>query len=211
MLSHKQLERQLVPLLRPYLLLDDSELGTYRLIRANQDNAMPDTGGYSTIRVSFSNTQGHGETGEVLYDEDTEQLIGQQYRQNINLKVQIQTFDDEAIMRANRLRTELSGFNLLDSLIEEGFSFVDVGPVIDLTSIRDTAFEERTTLEIEFNIFEGSLTATQPVAVEDIGKAGTPHLFLVDSIDSVVVEGQLLNAEGEGPITRTPINNPPFP
>lgn len=210
MLSHKQLERQLVPVIRPYLLLDDSELSTYRLIRSKQDNAIPDTGGYSTIRVSFSNTQGHGETGSIFYNESNE-LVGQQYRQNINLKVEIQTFDDEAIMRANKLRTELSGFPLSDALIEEGFSFVDVGSVVDLTAIRDTAFEERTLLEIEFNIFEGDLTATDPVALEDLGKAGTPHLFAMDSIESVVVEGQILDAEGEGPTTRTPINNPPFP
>ena len=210
MLSHKQLERQLVPVIRPYLLLDDSELGTYRLIRSKQDNAMPDTGGYSTIRVAFSDTQGHGETGSIFYNESDE-LVGQQYRQNINLKVEIQTFDDEAIMRANKLRTELSGFPLSDALIEEGFSFVDVGSVVDLTAIRDTAFEERTLLEIEFNIFEGDLTATDPVVLEDLGKAGTPHLFATDSIESAVVEGQILDAEGEGPTTRTPINNPPFP
>ena len=210
MLSHKQLERQLVPIIRPYLLLDDSELGTYRLIRSKQDNAMPDTGGYSTIRVAFSDTQGHGETGSVIYADPTT-LVGQQYRQNVNLKVEIQTFDDEAIMRANKLRTELSGSPLLDALIGEGFSFVDVGSVLDLTAIRDTSFEERTLLEIEFNIFEGDLTATEVVDPADLGKAGTPHFFNTDAINSVVVEGQILDAEGEGPTTRTPINNPPFP
>jgi len=57
MSSHKQLERQLVPFIRPYLLLDDSELRPYRLIRSKQDNAITDTEGYYTIRVSFSTTQ----------------------------------------------------------------------------------------------------------------------------------------------------------
>ena len=210
MLSHKQLERQLVPILRPYLLLADSELTTYRLIRSNQNNDVPDEGGYSTIRVAFSNTQGHGETGSMIYNESSE-LIGQQYRQNVNLKVEIQTFDDEAIMRANKLRTELSRASLSDALIEEGFSFVDVASIVDLTAIRDTAFEERTLLEIEFNIFEGDLTATEAVASEDLGKAGTPHFFNVDAIDSVIVEGQILDAEGDGPTITIPINNPPFP
>jgi hypothetical protein len=210
MLSHKQIERQLVPILRPYLTLNDAELLTYRLIRANQNNAIPDVGGYSTIKVSASDTIGHGETGSVIYNESDE-IVGQQFRQNVKLQVEIQTFDDEAILRANKLRTELSGSPLLQALIEEGFSFVDTGSVLDLTAIRDTAFEERTLLEIEFNIFEGDLTATEDVAEEDLGKAGTPHFYKIDAIDSVVVEGQVLNAEGEGPIIEIPINNPPFP
>ena len=210
MLSYKQLERQLVPVLRPYLTLTNDELSSYRLIRANQNNAIPDIGGYSTIRVAASNTVGHGDTGHIFYDE-SDDLVGQQFRQNVNLRLEIQTFDDEAVMRANKLRIELSGGPLLEALIAEGFSFVDVGPVVDLTSIRDTAFEERTAIEIELNIFEGDLTATEPADPADIGKAGTPHLFAMDAIESVVVEGQILNAEGEGPTIDIPINNPPYP
>jgi len=210
MLSHKQIAKQLVPVIRPYLLLDDAELPTYRLIRANQNNAIPDEGGYSTIIVTVSDSIGYGETGSVIYDTEGA-LVGQQYRQDVNLIVTIQTFDDNAIMRANRLRTELNGAPLLDELIAEGFSFVDVEPVRDLSAIRDTRFEERTSLAIEFNIFEGSLEATEEVDAEELGEAGTPHFFKVDAIDSAVVEGQLYNPEGEGPSINIPINNPPFP
>lgn len=211
MLSYKQLERQLVPVIRPYLTLTTGDLTDYRLIRANQNNAIPDTGGYSTIQVLNTDVIGSGETGSVIYEDISGDLVGQQFRQNISMTVRIQTFDDEAIMRANRLRTELRGAPLLDALIAEGFSFVDVAPVVDLSSIRDTRFEERTSLDISLNIFEGSLTATEEVDPADLGKAGTPHFFKIDAIDSVVVEGQVLDAEGEGPVTRTPINNPPFP
>jgi len=210
MLSYKQLERQLVPVLRPYLTLNQAEVTDYRLIRANQNNAIPDSGGYSTIQVINTDSQGQGETGSIIYS-DPSTLVGQQFRQNVNVSVRIQTFDDEAIMRANRLRAELNGAPLLDALVEEGFSYVDVSPVVDLSAIRDTAFEERTSLDIELNIFEGSLKATEEPTAEDLGKAGTPHFFNTDAIDSVVVEGQVLDAEGNGPTTRTPVNNPPFP
>jgi len=205
------MERQLVPVLRPYLTLNDGELTTYRLIRANQNNAIPDEGGYSTIQVLMSDQIGQGETGVMVFDDDLGEFIGQQYRQNINLTVRIQTFDDEAIMRANRLRTELNGMPLLDAMTEEGFSFVDVQPVVDLSAIRDTKFEERTSLDIELNIFEGSLRATEVVDPADLGKAGTPHFFDVAPIDSVRVK-QYEDLEDENTlINDTPINNPPFP
>ena len=210
MLSHKQLERQLVSVLRPYLTLTDDEINTYRLIRANQNNAIPDTGGYSTIQVLNSTDIGYGETGVVIYD-DAGESIGQQFRQNINLTVRIQTFDDEAIMRANKLRTELNGAPLLDALLGEGFSFVDVAPVVDLSAIRDTQFEERTALDITFNIFEGSLTSTGVVDPEDLGKAGTPHFFNVEAIDSVRVKQYEDLEDDDTLLIDTPINNPPFP
>lgn len=211
MLSHKQIERQLVPLLRPYLTIDNAEVATYRLIRANQNNAIPDTGGYSTIQVINSDYVGQGETGEIVYEEGTGNLVGQQYRQNVNMSVRIQTFDDEAIMRANKLRTELNGAPLLDALMGEGFSFVDVAEVQDLSAIRDTRFEERTSLDIEFNLFEGDLTATEQSATEDIGKAGEPHFFNVDAIDSVVVEASFENYGSDTITEDIPVNDPPYP
>ena len=204
MISHKQLERQLIPILRPYLTLDASEENTYRLIRANQNNAIPNTGGYSTIQVISSNPEGQGETGSIVNG------VGQQFRQDVNLFVSIQTFDDEAILRANKLRVELRGAPLLNALINEGFSYVDVSTVEDLTAIRDTRFEERTAIQIEFNILEGSLREETAVDPADLGKAGTPHFFDIEAIDSVNIK-QYENLDDEEPIIVTPVNDPPNP
>lgn len=200
MLSHKQIERQLVSVIRPYLTLNNAELSTYRLIRANQNNSIPDTGGYSTIQVISSDVIGQGETGNIVFE------VGQQFRQNIKLIVRIQTFDDEAILRANKLRTELRGDPLSDAMISEGFSLVDSAPVVDLSAIRDTRFEERTSLEIDLNMFEGDLSQDTEVAPEDLGKAGTPHFFFnTEAITSVVIE-QYRDLEDDDPFIITPIN-----
>ena len=114
-------------------------------------------------------------------------------------------------MRAAKLRTELKGSPLLSALIGEGFSFVDVQPIVDLTAIRDTRFEERTSLDIELNIAEGSLTATEQPAAEDLGKAGTPHFFNVDAINSIQVTGEVLEDDGDSISVPIPINDPPYP
>ena len=198
MISHKQVERQLIPILRPLLTLTTEEINTYQLRRANQKQSLPDSGGYSVIKCENTNEIGQGELGDYVED------VGFRFKTDLRAEITIQTFDDEAILRANKLRMQLRNPLILATLAENGFSYVDCNPVVDLTAIRDESYEERSSVTMMFNIMDGDFSADSEVPPEDLGKAGTAQFFNVDAINSVTVEQYRLGAED--PYTTTPIN-----
>lgn len=170
--------RQLAPVLRPNLLLDDSELTTFKLVKAPTD-ASKESLPFGTLQIIYSDTVGMTEKGQVISD------VGQQFKEHYDMTIRINTFKEDANYRMNLLRSKLKNGLVQSHLSENGFGFVETSNVQDITGLNTTRYEERARMDLRLYVAAGDLdqfVATEP---EDKGKAGVGVFFDIDPVEKV--------------------------
>ena len=170
--------RQLIPILRPNLLLNDSELTSFKLIKAPTD-ASKEESPFGTIQIIASDQVGTTEKGWVISD------VGQQFKEHLDMTVRINTFKADANYRMNLLRSKLKNGLIQSQFTANGFGFVDTSTVQDLTGLNTTKYEERARMDLRLYVAVGDLNQFVSTDPEDIGKAGVGVFYDIDPIERI--------------------------
>ena len=170
--------RQLIPILRPNLLLNDSELTSFKLIKAPTD-ASKEESPFGTIQIIASDQVGTTEKGWVISD------VGQQFKEHLDMTVRINTFKADANYRMNLLRSKLKNGLVQSQFTANGFGFVDTSTVQDLTGLNTTKYEERARMDLRLYVAVGDLNQFVSTDPEDIGKAGVGVFYDIDPIERI--------------------------
>ena len=178
MLNPRMIVRQLIPILRPNLLLNDSELTSFKLIKAPTD-ASKEESPFGTIQIIASDQVGTTEKGWVISD------VGQQFKEHLDMTVRINTFKADANYRMNLLRSKLKNGLVQSQFTANGFGFVDTSTVQDLTGLNTTKYEERARMDLRLYVAVGDLNQFVSTDPEDIGKAGVGVFYDIDPIERI--------------------------
>ncbi|NRA92777.1 MAG: hypothetical protein HRU26_08850 [Psychroserpens sp.] len=178
MLNPRMVVRQLIPILRPNLLLNDSELTSFKLIKAPTD-ASKEESPFGTIQIIASDQVGTTEKGWVISD------VGQQFKEHLDMTVRINTFKADANYRMNLLRSKLKNGLVQSQFTANGFGFVDTSTVQDLTGLNTTKYEERARMDLRLYVAVGDLNQFVSTDPEDIGKAGVGVFYDIDPIERI--------------------------
>ena len=178
MLNPRMVVRQLIPILRPNLLLNDSELTSFKLIKAPTD-ASKEESPFGTIQIIASDQVGTTEKGWVISD------VGQQFKEHLDMTVRINTFKADANYRMNLLRSKLKNGLVQSQFTANGFGFVDTSTVQDLTGLNITKYEERARMDLRLYVAVGDLNQFVSTDPEDIGKAGVGVFYDIDPIERI--------------------------
>ena len=170
--------RQLIPILRPNLLLNDSELTSFKLIKAPTD-ASKEESPFGTIQIIASDQVGTTEKGWVISD------VCQQFKEHLDMTVRIITFKADANYRMNLLRSKLKNGLVQSQFTANGFGFVDTSTVQDLTGLNTTKYEERARMDLRLYVAVGDLNQFVSTDPEDIGKAGVGVFYDIDPIERI--------------------------
>ena len=170
--------RQLIPILRPNLLLNDSELTSFKLIKAPTD-ASKEESPFGTIQIIASDQVGTTEKGWVISD------VVQQFKEHLDMTVRINTFKADANYRMNLLRSKLKNGLVQSQFTANGFGFVDTSTVQDLTGLNTTKYEERARMDLRLYVAVGDLNQFVSTDPEDIGKAGVGVFYDIDPIERI--------------------------
>jgi len=178
MLNPTMVIRQLIPILRPNMLLDDSELTTFRLVKAPTDGKR-ESGPFGTIQIIQSDTIGMTEQGVAISG------VGKQFKEHVDMTIRINAYKGDANYRLNILRSQMKSPITQSMLSANGFGYVDMSDVNDLTGLNSTKYEERARVDLRLYVAVGDLEqfiATEP---EDKGKAGQGQFYDIDPIEII--------------------------
>jgi hypothetical protein len=178
MLNPTAVIRQLIPILRPNMLLDDSELATFKLVKAPTDGSK-ERSPFGTLQIIASDQIGMTEQGCVIDG------VGKQFKEHFDMTIRINAYKGDAVYRLNILRSQLKNPLVQSMLTANGFGFVDTTSVNDLTAINSTKFEERARMDLRLYVALGDLEQFVATDPEDKGKAGSGAFYDIDPIERI--------------------------